>query len=143
MRRTLAATTLISLVPFALGICSPRPLFAWLFGEVWREAGSFAQILMVGSFVSFALTPVDKAAVILQRTRYIFLWHVARLGLKLGAVGLTALMDLSLTTLLWLIVLVRIGLYCVDFGYCYWLAKGAGKASSREMTSGLLHGSNS
>ena len=127
MRRTLAATTLLALVPYALGIMLAPVLFAWLFGEVWRQAGLLAQILMVGSFVSFVITPIDKAAVIFQRTRYIFLWHVARLGLKVGAIGMTALMGLSLTTLLWLIVLVRVGLYCVDLVYCYWLAKGAHK----------------
>jgi hypothetical protein len=96
-----------------------------VFGDVWREAGSLAQILMVGSFVSFVVTPVDKADVICQRTRYILLWHSARLALTLGAVGLTALIGLALTTLLWLMVVARIGLYCFDLGYCYWLAKGA------------------
>ena len=125
MRRTFAATLMVALVPFALGILLAPPLFAWVFGDVWREAGSLAQILMVGSFVSFVVTPVDKADVICQRTRYILLWHSARLALTLGAVGLTALIGLALTTLLWLMVVARIGLYCFDLGYCYWLAKGA------------------
>jgi O-antigen/teichoic acid export membrane protein len=133
MRRTLGATTMIALVPFALGILLAPSLFAWLFGEIWREAGLLTQILMVGSFVSFATTPVDKAAVIFQRIRYIFLWHAARLMLKLGAVGMTALMGLSLTTLLWLIVLVRVGLYCVDLAYCYWLAKGTDKGGANDL----------
>jgi O-antigen/teichoic acid export membrane protein len=136
MRRTLAATLMIALVPFALGILLAPSLFAWVFGEVWREAGSLAQILMVGSFVAFVITPVDKADVICQRTRYILLWHAARLGLKLGAVGLTALVGLALTTLLWLIVLVRVGLYGVDLVYCYWLAKG-GHIAARPIAASL------
>jgi O-antigen/teichoic acid export membrane protein len=124
MRRTFAATTVLALAPYALGIMLAPMLFALLFGQEWREAGVFAQILMVGGFVSFAITPVDKAAVILQRTRYIFLWHVARLVLKLGAVITTAMLGLSLIMLLWLIVIVRIGLYLVELVYNYRLAKG-------------------
>jgi O-antigen/teichoic acid export membrane protein len=126
MRRTFAATTLLALAPYALGIMLAPLLFAWLFGQEWRESGVLAQVLMVGGFVSFAITPVDKAAVILQRTRYIFLWHVARLVLKLGAVITTAMLGLSLMMLLWLIVIVRIGLYLVELVYNYRLAKGVG-----------------
>jgi O-antigen/teichoic acid export membrane protein len=124
MRRTLTATTLLALAPYALGIALAPVLFAWLFGQEWRDAGVLAQVLMVGGFVSFAITPVDKAAVIFQRTRYIFLWHVARLTLKLGAVIATAMLGLSLMMLLWLIVAVRVGLYLVELVYNYRLAKG-------------------
>ncbi|MGH6887032.1 MAG: lipopolysaccharide biosynthesis protein, partial [Geminicoccales bacterium] len=127
MRRTLTATTVLALAPYALGIALAPVLFAWLFGQEWRDAGVLAQILMVGGFVSFAITPVDKAAVIFQRTRYIFLWHVARLTLKLGAVIATAMLGLSLIVLLWLIVVVRVGLYLVELVYNYRLAKGGGR----------------
>jgi O-antigen/teichoic acid export membrane protein len=127
MRRTLTATTVLALAPYALGIVLAPALFALLFGQEWREAGVLTQVLMVGGFFSFAITPVDKAAVIFQRTRYLFLWHLVRLGLKLGIVCMVALMDLSLTTLLWLIVLVRVGLYWIDLMYCYSLAKGSCK----------------
>jgi O-antigen/teichoic acid export membrane protein len=124
MRRTLAATTAIAIMPFALGILLAPTLFGWIFGAEWREAGVLAQILMVGGFVSFVITPTDKAAVILQRTRYILLWSLSRLLLKLVAVAVTALMALPLAALLWLIVLIRIGLYFVELGYNYRLAKG-------------------
>jgi O-antigen/teichoic acid export membrane protein len=125
MRRTFTATTLIALLPYAIGIALAPTLFGWIFGPEWREAGVLAQILMVGGFFSFATVPVDKATVIFQRTRFILLWHLARLGLKLGAVAATAFWGLSLATLLWLIVLVRILLYCIDLAYNYQLSKGA------------------
>jgi O-antigen/teichoic acid export membrane protein len=124
MRRTFAATTALALVPYAIGIMLAPVLFALLFGQEWREAGVLAQVLMVGGFVSFAITPVDKAAVIFQRTRYLFLWHVARLTLKVSAIIATAMLGLSLMTLLWLIVIVRVGLYLVELVYNYHLAKG-------------------
>jgi O-antigen/teichoic acid export membrane protein len=124
MRRTLAVTTVIGVVPFALGIAIAPALFAWLFGPVWREAGVLAQILMVGGFVSFVVSPVDKAAVIFRRTRYMLAWHLARFGLKLGVIATAVFIDLSLATVLWLIVAVRIGLYCFDVVYEYRLAKG-------------------
>ncbi len=75
--------------------------------------------------MAFAVTPVDKATVIFQRTRFILLWHTARLVLKLAAVAAVLLFEWSLPTFLWLIVLTRIALYGVDLAYCYHLAKGA------------------
>jgi O-antigen/teichoic acid export membrane protein len=124
MRRTFLATTVLAVAPYAVGIALAPILFALLFGPVWREAGQITQILLVGGFFSFATTPVDKAILIFQRTRYMLGWHLARLALKLGAVGATALLALSLATFLWLIVLARIGLYIVDLAYSYHLAKG-------------------
>jgi O-antigen/teichoic acid export membrane protein len=135
MRRTLAATAAIAIVPFALGILLAPTLFGWFFGAEWREAGVLAQVLMVGSFVSFAITPTDKATVIFQRTRYILLWSLSRLLLKLGAVAVTALASLSLVALLWLIVLVRITLYLVELGYNYKLAKGMTGSAASSTTS--------
>jgi O-antigen/teichoic acid export membrane protein len=125
MRRTLAVTAVIGFVPFAVGIMVAPMLFAWLFGPIWETAGMFAQILMVASFVSFVFAPVDKAAVIFQRTRFIMAWHVARLGLKLGVVAMVPLMGLSVVEMLWAIVVIRVGLYCIDVVYEYRLARGA------------------
>jgi O-antigen/teichoic acid export membrane protein len=130
MRRTLAATAAMAILPFALGILLAPTLFGWFFGAEWREAGMFAQILMVGGFVSFVITPIDKAAIIFQRTRYIFLWSFSRLLLKLAAVAITALASLSVVVLLWLIVFIRIGLYLVELDYNYKLARNGGRRRS-------------
>lgn len=126
MRRTVGVSTAIAVLPYALGIVIAPALFAWLFGPIWRESGVLAQILLVGGFVSFIVNPVDldKAAVICQRTPYVLAWHVARLGLKLAVIAAVGLMDLTLVTLVWLIVIVRLGLYGVDLVCSYQLAQG-------------------
>ncbi len=125
MRRTFAVTAALAVPPYLLGLLLAPALFAWLFGPVWLEAGQLAQILLIGGLVAFAVTPVDKATVIFQRTRFILLWHTARLVLKLAAVAAVLLFEWSLPTFLWLIVLTRIALYGVDLAYCCHLAKGA------------------
>jgi O-antigen/teichoic acid export membrane protein len=133
MRKTLAMTTALALPPYLLGMLIAPALFGWVFGPAWQAAGDLAQILLVGGLVAFAVTPVDKAAIICQRTGFILLWHGVRLALKLAAVGLVAAFSLPLTTLLWLIVLIRIGLYSVDLAFCYHLAKGGHAGRSRRV----------
>jgi O-antigen/teichoic acid export membrane protein len=124
MRRTLTATTVLAVLPYAVGIMLAPALFGWFFGQEWRDAGVLAQILLVGGFFSFVATPVDKAILILQRIRYMLAWHFARLVFSLGAIAVVALMNLSLLALLWFIVLLGIALYLVDLAYSYYLARG-------------------
>jgi O-antigen/teichoic acid export membrane protein len=124
MRRTFATTTALAIAPYALGIALAQAIFGLLFGPAWLDASELAQILLVGGFVSFITSPVDKAILIRQRIRYQLGWHFARLLLKICAVGAVALMNLSLVAFVWLVVLVRVSLYVVDLLYSYHLAKG-------------------
>lgn len=125
MRQTLAVTIALAVPAYVIGIMITPFLFGWLFGSAWQEAGVLAQILMVGGLVSFAVTPVDKATIICEKTGFIFFWQLSRFLLKLISIGLVAVFEGSLYTLIWLIVLARILLYLIDLAYCYHLAKGA------------------
>ncbi|WGF87856.1 lipopolysaccharide biosynthesis protein [Marinivivus vitaminiproducens] len=132
MRRTLAATTILAAVPFALGIWLAPTLFELLFGPAWREAGEFASILMVGSLVSFIVTPTDKAALICERGRFIFLWHLARLSGKVAIFAWSYAYAARITTVLWLLVGLRLVLYGVVAAYSYDLARGRATPSASQ-----------
>jgi O-antigen/teichoic acid export membrane protein len=136
MQRTLLVTTALAIVPFALGIALAPALFTSLFGRAWHEAGVLAQILLVGEFVFFVVSPVDKALLIHQRTRYLFNWHLARLFLTCGALGAVMLMDLPLMVFVWLIVLIGIILYTIDLVYSYHLARKGRFFPSKQDTLG-------
>lgn len=124
MRRTLFVTTSLAIAPYSIGIIFAPVLFVWILGYQWQEAGIFAQILMIGGVISFVVTPIDKAALIRQKAKFIFIWHTARLALKIFAVAATMHFNLSIYSFLWLIVIIRIVMYAIDLMYCYYLAKG-------------------
>ncbi len=125
MRQTLKATTLLGVVPHALGILLAPPLFAWAFGPEWREAGIYASILMVSSFFYFVLTPVDKAIDICQCKRFMLLWHITRFLATAAIITLVYMTGASVMTLIVLIVVLCSAMYIADAVYSLHLARGA------------------
>lgn len=126
MLRTLTATSLMGIVPHALGIILAPTLFAWAFGPEWHEAGVFASILMVGSYFYFALTPVDKAIDIRQRKRFMLAWHLTRFVATSAIIAAVYLLDGSIIGLIALLVALRVALYLADAAYSLHLARGDG-----------------
>jgi O-antigen/teichoic acid export membrane protein len=67
----------------ALGLVGMLPillagplLFAWLFGEPWREAGNFAQALVAAQLARFIATPVSQAFNVFARQDLDFITSV-------------------------------------------------------------------
>jgi O-antigen/teichoic acid export membrane protein len=121
--RTLSLTTVIAFIPFLFMYFLAPPVFVLIFGEAWREAGNYAQILTVAAFFQFIFTPVDKGAVVVGATRYIFAWHVARM------LGMLAVMAAVWTgawiavAAVWMIALLNISLYVADGFVEYYLSR--------------------
>lgn len=72
-KATLALLVIGSLLFGGLMLLGPE-LFAWLFGENWRQAGSFAQWLALWTLVSFVARPCVAAIPVLGLERF-FLLH--------------------------------------------------------------------
>lgn len=120
--KTLIATSSLALLPSLILYASAPTLFALLFGESWRIAGEYAQILIISAYVQFIFTPIDKGALVVGANRYIFIWHCVRL------VALTILFFYafyqkpSIELILYLFALINITLYLVDGIVEYWLS---------------------
>lgn len=112
--KTLSHSIKIAVIPFVALLSIAPELFAFVFGEPWRLAGEYARILAVASFFQFIFTPIDKGALIVGATRYIFFWHLARLvGLIVIAIS-TSWLALTVETVLVMLVLVNVLLYSVE-----------------------------
>lgn len=120
--KTLGATAILALLPSLILYVAAPTLFALLFGESWRIAGEYAQILIISAYVQFIFTPIDKGALVVGANRYIFIWHCARL------IALTILFfyaiyqQPSIELILYLFALINITLYVVDGIVEYWLS---------------------
>ena len=124
MRSTLKKTLGLSIIPYTLAIIIAPWLFEFIFGEIWREAGELARILLVSGFFSFVITPIDKAAIIVGARVYILSWHAVRLA-ALGIIFLAALhAKLNIYFFLWLVTIIQIFLYLVELCYASKFAKG-------------------
>ncbi len=116
MKKTLATSLAVSVVPFAVGIALTPYLVPTVFGAEWTGASFTIMILLSGAFFSFNTTSLDKGAVIVGATHYIVYWHIYRFLIE--AIGGYAAWKgwLSYEYYLTFTVLGRTVAYSVDLG---------------------------
>lgn len=122
--KTLKTTTTLALLPFGILYFVVPDLFAIIFGEPWRVAGEYAQILIVSSFFQFIFTPIDKGALVVGATKYIYTWQVTRFIFSFLIFLVAKFNSIELQTILWLFVCSNCLLYITEGVVGFWLAKG-------------------
>ena len=76
---------LIGIVPFTLLFFFGPSIFAFVFGEPWREAGVIAQILSPWLLLNFMVSPVSCIPLIYQKQRHAFLLTCIEIVLRFSA----------------------------------------------------------
>lgn len=97
-RRTLRRLLLIGWLPTVVVMVAGPPLFSLVFGDSWREAGVYAQLLAIAFLAQFTITPLTSTFAVLERQDLQLVRDVIRLVLVLGGFGLAAAADLSART---------------------------------------------
>ena len=81
---TLKALVLLGIGPaLVLFLFSPQ-LFAWVFGENWREAGELAQILAPLCFLNFIASPLSYVFFVAGKQKRDLVWQVALFAMTLA-----------------------------------------------------------
>lgn len=83
-QKTFKRLLLISVVPFIVFFFVAPALFAWVFGEQWRVAGGYAQILTPKFFFDFVVGPLSAMFMVAEKQRLDLLWQI---GLVLVGAG--------------------------------------------------------
>ena len=85
--RAVKVLTVISIIPFTTLMFFGDDLFAWVFGEHWRGAGEYSQIMAPWFMLNFIASPISFLPLILSKQRQFFL--IALLGAISMIVSLT------------------------------------------------------
>lgn len=88
--RTWRYLVFIGIVPMAVIFLAGPPLFTFVFGHQWHEAGVYAQILTIGLFVHFVAYPTTNGIVAFERQGVMLSWdllYVVSLGAVFGIGG--------------------------------------------------------
>jgi len=80
-QKTFKRLLLISIVPFSVFFFLAPTLFAWVFGEEWRVAGEYAQILTPMAFLQFITSPLSSMYMIAEKQKMDLLWQMFLLAL--------------------------------------------------------------
>jgi len=123
-RVTLKRLTLIGFPIFLLLFFTVEDIFAIVFGQKWRVAGSYAQILIPLFFIRFINTPVSSMNIVYERNRdglYIYLLQLITL-LLVAAIAFLFSLDAKGFFILFAILFSL--LYLALLYYYYQLALG-------------------
>jgi O-antigen/teichoic acid export membrane protein len=74
--KTFKALLVASIIPFAILIFFGADIFAFAFGEKWREAGHYSQILGVMFFFRFTVSPLTYVFYIANKQKLDFFLHL-------------------------------------------------------------------
>ena len=67
-----------SAIPFGLLLIAGKPLFGYVFGEKWIEAGKYAQIMTPWLFLMLVKTPANQIIFLKQKLRFNFYFNIAQ-----------------------------------------------------------------
>ena len=71
--KSVRTLTLLSIIPFAIVMLFGEFLFAFVFGENWREAGIYAEIMAPWLMINFIASPISPLPMVLNKQRQFFL----------------------------------------------------------------------
>jgi O-antigen/teichoic acid export membrane protein len=127
VRGTVLRLIAIGVLPALALVLSGPVLFAVVFGAEWRQAGTFVQLLCLGYFAQFAVSPVSQTLLILEHQGRQLAWDVTRLVLTVGGPLVCALSGAPIGTTLLVLSLC----YAVGYALLYVLCVRAAHASDR------------
>lgn len=80
---------LLGLAPSLFLMLTGAPLFAWAFGEEWRTAGLYAQILAPMFLIQFVVSSLSQIIIVLERQRIQLVWEMMRVALVVVVMAAT------------------------------------------------------
>jgi len=118
--QTFKGLFLLSILPFTILFIFAPDIFAFVFGEVWREAGVFTRILTPMFFFKFTVSPFTYIYYIAGRQKEDFLVHLLMLVLIISAFwgGYTWFKNVNSMLLLYSLSYVSIYVYYFIRSYC-------------------------
>ncbi len=93
--RTARQLLLIGLLPIGFLALTGPWLFAFIFGESWRVAGEFTQIIAPLVLAQFVVSSVGQNIYVIERQDLQSTWDILRLTVVIGTFALAAYLQLS------------------------------------------------
>lgn len=84
--RLMKRLLILGFIPFVVFFFISPSLFAFVFGEAWREAGTYARLLALMHYVAFVAWPFTPTLNLLEQQFWQLAWDVGRLLLALGSI---------------------------------------------------------
>jgi O-antigen/teichoic acid export membrane protein len=108
IKKSVLTLTLLSIAPFAVIFFFGEELFAFVFGENWRGAGTFSEIMAPWFLVNFISSPISTLPMVLRKQKEFFKLAIVGSVLILGCLTIPPLLyNASIITTLWILSLTQ------------------------------------
>lgn len=108
---TIKMLFMISIVPFSILFFYGEPIFTFVFGKEWSDAGYYSEIVAIYMFFNFMISPVSNLPIILQRQKAYFFIGLVNTLIQLMFFGLLPVFLLKTETnfsnLLWIVTIAQ------------------------------------
>lgn len=102
--RSLKKLTILGIIPFLGVFLFGEEIFSVVFGENWKSAGEFAEVLAPWVFLKFVSSPITSIPLIIDKQREFFLWSILGASLMIMALYLPHILnDVDLISTLWIL----------------------------------------
>src|SRR2546427_5116558 len=118
--RLMRRLALLGFLPCVIFLIFSPFLFAFVFGEAWREAGVYASLLALMHYVAFVAGPFTPTLNLLEHQFWQLAWDVGRLALTLGSVWLAHHWGLSSRWSVGAFAAAALCGYALHPLLCYW-----------------------
>ena len=99
---TLKKLLLLGIVPFGMLYFTVEELFAFIFGEEWRIAGIYAQIMMPLFYIRFFVSPLTTMNIIFPKNHIGLYWQIGLLILHVIILLISSKLSFSFETYLYI-----------------------------------------
>lgn len=130
--------SLISIFIFVPLIIFGEEIFSFVFGEEWREAGIYSEILAPWIFITFITSPISQTTIILNKQKVAFFYSLVQSLLMIISVFVMAFFVRDITHLLRIISIVGSFTGVI---YGYWIFTISNSRKYPEITKSGLTGS--
>lgn len=107
LRKTVVMLFSVSIVPFIILFFFGTPLFAFVFGENWANAGYYSEIMTVWFMMNFLNSAVSSLPTILHRQKQFFILGIISAAIQLFGFGILPLLlgstESAFPTILWFV----------------------------------------
>lgn len=113
--KTSKTLALLGLPPFILLFFILEDLFAVVFGEEWRIAGTYAKIMLPLFFIRFFTVPLTNINSVFEKQEIFLIWQIFFLLTSLAVIFLAKITDMNINSFLNMFSLTSVALYLVLF----------------------------
>lgn len=121
VKRSLLSLVGLSIVPFGTLMLFGDVIFAFVFGEDWREAGVYCQIIAPWLMVNFIVSPLSQIPLLIKKQKEFFFLSLIGTGLMIFGLLSVFVLPVGMNDFYTVLKIVSFSQFAFLSYVCFWL----------------------